>query len=155
MAGVHDANRGSLDQLRVVSHRGRLRSAVTIAAHKGRKMQDVRVSDIVSAGSATTGLYISYHPEADADRSPYMVGLDNGGDETWRQVDQGDNPTIDFVCPVVGGNRHHVCHMVGQVHPEGVASAVPGSIYTLENVNPTQRFVKATGVGSTGWSAAL
>jgi hypothetical protein len=154
-AQVGSANIVSITDLRVKSRRGKLRSAVTLAARKDRQMLDVRVADIFSAGSAHTGLYISYHPDAIADRSPYMVGLDNGRDATWRQVDHNDNPTITFVCPVVGGNRHHVCQMVGQVPPENVAAAVQGSTYTFENANGTRRFVKLTGVGATGWSAPI
>jgi hypothetical protein len=154
-AQVGNANNVDIHDVTVRSVRGKLRSAVTFAARIGSEMLGIRVADVVSAGSASTGLYVSYHPDANVDWFPYMTGIDNGPDATWRQVDQNDNPTITRVCPVISGNRHHVCHMVGQAAPENIAVAMQGSTYTFENGDATQRFVKLTGSGSTGWSAPL
>jgi hypothetical protein len=149
LAAAQNANNVQLQTLHVVSG-AKLQAAVRIAARAGRQMLNVRITDIVSPGAAKTGLYIAYHPNAMADLSPYMVGLDNGTDETWREVDNNDK-AITRVCPCVGGNRHHVCQMVGHAHPDTRATAMQGSVYTLEAGDATQRFAKATGVGNTGW----
>jgi hypothetical protein len=158
VAKVGNANNVSITDVHLkTGARRKLRSAVCFAAAKDQQMFGIRVADVVSAGAAATGLLLSFHPatkKGDADRFPFMSGLDNGTDRTWRQVDQNDNP-ITSVCPAIAGNRHHVSHMIGETTPENVAVAYPGSTFTFENGNATQHFVKLAGTGNTGWSAPL
>jgi hypothetical protein len=62
-------------------------------------------------------VYLSYHPSATADATPFIAGIDNRPDAVWKQVDQGDNP-ITSIYPVIAGNLGGVCEITGQVPPE-------------------------------------
>jgi hypothetical protein len=66
-------------------------------------MQNVRVTGVHCAGSALTGIYLSYHPSAAADKTPLIAGIDNRPDAVWTQVDDGDDP-ITSIYPVIAGN---------------------------------------------------
>jgi hypothetical protein len=65
------------------------------------------------------------------------------------------NHAAGKVFPVVAGNRGDVCHLVGTVVPASVVTAVQGCRYTRQNGDSTQEFFKSSGVGNTGWSAAV
>jgi hypothetical protein len=65
------------------------------------------------------------------------------------------NHAAGRVFPVIAGNRGDICHLVGTVAPGSVVTAVQGCRYTRQNGDLTQEFFKSTGVGNTGWSAAV
>ena len=151
VAQIGNADNLQIDAAQVLCSRGKLHAAVSVAARAGRSMTNMRISNLHSAGAATTGMYISYHPKAMVDSTPLLSGVDNGTDTTWKQVDQNDK-RIRTVCPIIAGNPGGVCEMVGEhKNPNVVATAVQGSIYTFQNGDATRRFVKATGTGTPGW----
>jgi hypothetical protein len=65
------------------------------------------------------------------------------------------NHAAGKVFPIVAGNRGDICHLVGTVAPASVVAAVQGCRYTRQDGDSTQEFFKSTGVGNTGWSAAV
>jgi len=151
---IGDADNVQIDAVQVSSSTGKLRSAVTLAPRSGRSMMNLLITYIHSAGSAATGLYLSYHPAATADPTPLITGIDNGADAAWKQADQNDNP-ITTIYPVIAGNPGGVCEMAGQVPPEGAMTAIQGTVYTHQNGDSTARYYKSAGTGNTGWSSPL
>lgn len=154
LAVIGDADRLHIADLRVISSIGKLRSAIRLAPRAGRSMTNLRINDVQCAGSASTGVYFSYHPDAAVDSSPVLNSVDNGSDPIWKQVDHNDN-SITSVYPIIVGNPDGVCEMIGQVPPENEVVAVPGSVYTHEDGDNTARYYKSSGTGDTGWSAPL
>ena len=114
-------------------------------------MQNVWITSVHSAGSALGGIYLSYHPCAAADATPFIAVID---DTVWKQVDNGDDP-ITSIYPVIAGNPGGVCQMTSQVPPEGAVPAVPGTIYVYQNGDATARCYKSAGTGKVGWSGPL
>jgi hypothetical protein len=153
-AKIGDADNLQIHDVQVICSTGKLRSAVGLVARPGNSMTNVRITGVQCAGSAATGVYFSYHPDAVADHTPLMTGIDNRPDAVWKQGDQGDNP-ITTIYPVIAGNPGGVCEMVGQAPPEGAVTAVQGTIYTFENGDATARYYKSSGTGNTGWSPPL
>jgi hypothetical protein len=153
-ATIGDADNAQIDEVQIASSTGKLGSAVSLLPRAGHSMQNVRVTSVHSAGSALSGVYLSYHPSATADATPFIAGIDNRPDVVWKQVDQGDNP-ITSIYPVIAGNPGGVCEMTGQVPPEAAVPAVPGAIYVYQNGDATARYYKSAGVGKIGWSGPL
>jgi hypothetical protein len=153
-ATTGDADNTQIDEVQITSSTGKLGSAVSLLPRAERSMQNVRVTSVHSAGSALSGVYLSYHPSAAADATPFIAGIDNRPDAVWKQVDQGDNP-ITSIYPVIAGNPGGVCEMTGQVPPEGAVPAVPGTIYVYQNGDATARYYKSAGTGKAGWSGPL
>lgn len=154
LAGIGDSDSPHVTDVQIRTSAGKLRSGVRLAARDGRSMTRVRIRDLESAGSAATGVYLSYHPGATADATPILDGIDNGTDALWKQVDQHDN-SITSIYPVIGGNPGDVCAMVGQAPPENAAAAVPGTVLTHADGGTTERFYKSSGTDSAGWSPPL
>ena len=153
-ATIGDANNVQIDNVQIASSTGKLGSAVSLLPRAERSMQNVRVTSVHSASSAFSGVYLSYHPSAAADATPFIAGIDNRPDAVWKQVDQGDNP-ITSIYPVIAGNPGGVCEMTGQAPPEGAVPAVPGTIYVYQNGDATTRYYKSAGAGNAGWSGPL
>ena len=153
-ATIGDADNVQIDEVQIACSTGKLGTAVSLAPRAGRSMQNMRVTGVHSAGSALTGIYLSYHPAAAADATPFIAGIDNRPDAVWKQVDQGDDP-ITNIYPVIAGNPGGVCEMTGQVAPEGAVPAIPGTIYVYQNGDATARYYKSTGAGNVGWSGPL
>jgi len=151
---VGAADNVTIDQVTLGSTTGKLRSAIRFTARPRHSMRALRVTDMHSAGAAINGVYFSYHPDASADRSPVVAGLNNGADAVWKQVDRNDN-VITSIFPVIAGNPGGVCQMVGHAAPEGLVAAVQGTIYIREAGDATARYYKVSGTGVTGWSGPL
>jgi hypothetical protein len=153
-AMIGDADNVQIDEVQIACSTGKLGSAVSLAPRAGRSMRNVRVTGVHSAGSALTGIYLSYHPDAAADTTPLITGIDNRPDSVWTQVDDGDDP-ITSISPVIAGNPGGVCEITGQVPPEGTVPAVPGTIYVYQNGDTAERYYKSAGSGKAGWSGPL
>lgn len=147
-----NADNVHIGDAQVTSSTGKLRSAVRLAPRSGFSMANVRIRDVNSAGSATNGVYFSYHPSAIVDSSPLITGIDNGSDAAWKQVDHNDNP-ITTIHPVVAGNRGAGQTFAGVGQPAVVANV--GDHYQRLDGSPGQAFyVKESQSGTAlGWIA--
>ena len=151
---ISDADNVQIGEVQIACSTGKLGSAVSLAPRAGRSMQNVRITGVHSAGSALTGIYLSYHPSAAADTTPLIAAIDNRPDAVWTQVNQDDNP-ITSIYPVIAGNPGSVCEMTGQVPPEGAVPAIPGTTYVYQNGDAAERYYKSAGAGTVGWSGPL
>lgn len=120
VAGIGNADRLHIGDVRVTSSTGKLHSAVRLAARAGRSMTSLRVKDVQCAGSAT----------------PIVEGIDNGNNPVWKRVDQNDN-SITTAFPVISGNPGDVCELVGQCRRK--ASLQPSPELCSHNRTATRR----------------
>lgn len=150
-AVVGNADDVQIDDVRITSTTGKLRSAVQLGSRQTRSLQNVRVTNVDSAGYAATGVYMSVGSTSTFDSSPYLSAIDNGADATWKQVDQNDNP-VTTVYPMIGGNAGGPASYCGVTDPETKVAAVQGSWYVRQNGDSSTVWIKTSGTGATGWS---
>ena len=150
-ATLADVANPQIDNIHVVSSSGKLQAAVRFDGRVSRAISNIRVSEIHSAGSATTGVTFSKGTGATFDATPQLHGINNGSDATWSQVDQNDNP-ITSIYPIIAGNRGGICTMIGQTDPEGAVAAMQGSEYIRQNGDTTTWWKKTANTTNTGWT---
>jgi len=138
-----------IEGVHLISTTGKMHSCISLQSRTGRTMDNVRVQDIHSAGSATTGVYFSF-TAGTMDLTPQITGINNGTDVAWAQKDASD-AAVTTMFPIIAGNRGDVCIHVGDATPEGAVTAKQGSQCVLRNGDSTAVYRKTSGVAATGW----
>ncbi|MCW5800876.1 MAG: hypothetical protein KIT31_00575 [Deltaproteobacteria bacterium] len=144
----------TFDGITVESPNGKLTTGLLLAAQDvlgtPRSIRDITVTDSRFTSSVTTGIKFDNSTATTAviDPQPLVQGCDfTGATNPWIT----DHAAFGKVYPILAGNKGSVCELAGTVTPENNVTAVQGSIYTWMNGNATQRLIKTSGTGTSGW----